>query len=162
MADNLQRHGFAVNFHVLVCLQKVAGQHHYYLYHRHQSYLLQTDNDKHSWLLPFPRLSSATYWSVSPSVWLSPPLLPPCPSPLSVALFLSLTLSLPLPPSLSLPLSVSLFHAFFLLFFHPVSPVPLSPALPPLSVPFTHCLHSFHFVCQLEPRCMKQQSVILL
>ena len=52
MANSPQRN---VSSHVLVVFRKNGvGQHHYYLYHRHQCYLLQTGNDEHSWLPPFP------------------------------------------------------------------------------------------------------------
>ena len=104
-----------VSSHVLVVFRKKGvGQHHYYRYHHHQCYLLQTGNDEHSWLPPFPRLSSPTYWSVSSPVCLAPPPLPPCPS-LSVAIFQALNFSL------------------FFVFFHPVSPLSSRPPPPPPS-----------------------------
>ena len=137
MANSPQRN---VSSHVLVVFRrKRVGQHHCYLYHRHQCYLLQTGNDEHSWLPPFsvcrllliglfPRLC----------VWL---------------LHLSLHVLL-LSLSRSFRLSISL--SFFFVFFHPVSPLssrppphlphPLSPSHPPLSVSFANCLHSFLFV----------------
>ena len=144
MANSPQRN---VSSHVLVVFRKNGvGQHHYYLDHRHQCYLLQTDNDDHSWLPPLPRLSSPTYWSVSSPVCLAPPPFPPCPSPLSVAMFkssqfLSLFLLCLLSPSLSSVIS------------SPPPPSSPSPPLPSpshpslsLSVPFANCLHIFLFV----------------
>ena len=143
MANSPQRN---VSSHVLVVFRKKGvGQHHYYLDHRHQCHLLQTDNDEHSWLPPFPRLSSPTYSSVSSPVCLAPPPLPPRPSPLSVAMFQALSFSLFLrcllspslssvissPPPPQLPISTPF-------------PLPLTPLS--LSVPFANCLHSFLFV----------------
>ena len=126
MANSPQRN---VSSHVLVVFRKKGvGQHHYYLDHRHQCYLLQTDNDEHSWLPPFP-VCRLLLIGLFPRlcVWL---------------LHLSLhVLSL----SRSFRLSISL--SFFFVFFHPVSPLssrpppppphlphPLSPSHPPLSV----------------------------
>ena len=142
MANSPQRN---VSSHVLVVFRrKGVGQHRCYLYHRHQCYLLQTNNDEHSWLPPLPRLSPPTYWSVSSPVCLAPPPLPPCPSPLSVAMFkssqfLSLFLLCLLSPSLSSVISSP-----------PPTPISPTPSLshPPLSlsVPFANCLQSFLFV----------------
>ena len=80
-------------------------------------------------------------------------------SPLSVAMFKKLSISL----SLS---SLSSFHPVSPLSSRPPPPPNLPPPLslshtPPLSVPFANCLQSFLFVILSEPRCMKQQSVIL-
>ena len=142
MANSPQRN---VSSHVLVVFRKNGvGQHHYYLDHRHQCHLLQTGNDEHSWLPPFP-VCRLLLIGLFPRlcVWL---------------LHLSLHVLL-LSLSRCFRLSVSL--SFFVVFFHPVSPLsfrppPPAPHLHPLpslshpslslSVPFANCLHSFLFV----------------
>ena len=113
MANSPQRN---VSSHVLVVFRrKGVGQHHYYLDHRHQCYLLQTGNDEHSWLPPFP-VCRLLLIGLFPRlcVWL---------------LHLSLHVLL-LSLSRSFRLSISL--SFFFVFFHPVSP--LSSRLPPLPI----------------------------